>query len=159
GLLSGILTAFVVLKIPDLKVDPAVQSVYYQNQLEISQQLASMGNQISTNSTPSMPSLPYPTFHASESDRRVNILRLISLVCSLSAALLGMLLKEWAKNYMRIFQQSRNVLKTARIRLFLFEGIVPLPAVAEAVPGLIHISLLLFLWGLCDIILQIDTAV
>ncbi|KAF8469330.1 hypothetical protein DFH94DRAFT_775021 [Russula ochroleuca] len=101
GLLSGVLTgvtAFVVSKIQDLKVDPAVQSVYYQNQSaqmlnQISQQLASVGNQISTNSTPSMPSLPYPAFHATPSDRRVNIFWLISLVCSLSAALLAALVQ------------------------------------------------------------------
>jgi hypothetical protein len=34
-----------------------------------------------------------------------------------------------------------------------------LPSVAEFVPGLIHISLILFLWGLCDIILYIDKTV
>jgi Family of unknown function (DUF6535) len=83
GLLSAVLTAFVVPKIQDLKVNPADQSVYYQNQSvqrldQISQQLASVGNQISTNFTPS---LPYPTFHASASDRRVNIIWLISLIC------------------------------------------------------------------------------
>ncbi|KAF8474331.1 hypothetical protein DFH94DRAFT_635772, partial [Russula ochroleuca] len=164
GLLSGVLTAFVVPKIQDLKVDPAVQSVYYQNQSaqildQISQQLAAVGNQISTNSTPSISSLPAPIFHASASDRRVNIFWLISLVCSLSAALLATLVQQWVRAYMRIFQQSSNPLKTARIRLFLFEGTGLLPAVAEVVPGLIHVSLLLFLWGLCDIILQIDTAV
>jgi hypothetical protein len=153
-----------VPKIQDLKVDPAVQSVYYQNQSaqildQISQQLAAVGNQISTNSTPSISSLPAPIFHASASDRRVNIFWLISLVCSLSAALLATLVQQWVRAYMRIFQQSSNPLKTARIRLFLFEGTGLLPAVAEVVPGLIHVSLLLFLWGLCDIILQIDTAV
>jgi hypothetical protein len=44
---------------------------------------------------------------------------------------------------MRIFQQSSNPLKTARIRLFLFEGAERLPVVADAVPGLIHVSLIL----------------
>ncbi|KAH9998777.1 hypothetical protein BJV77DRAFT_712173 [Russula vinacea] len=120
GLLSGVLSAFIVPKIQDLKGDPPAKSA---------------------------------------SDRRVNIIWLISLVCSLSAALLATLVQQWVRAYMRIFQQSSKPLKTARIRLFLFEGTALLPAVAEAVPGLIHISLLLFLWGLCDIILQIDTAV
>ena len=102
---------------------------------------------------------PYPTFHASASDRRVNIYWLISLVCSLSAALLATLVQQWARAYMRIFQQSRNPLKAARIRLFLFEGAKRLPSVAEFVPGLIHISLIHFLWGLGDIILHIDKTV
>jgi hypothetical protein len=115
-----------------------------------------MGDQISTNSNPP---LPYPTFRPSASDRRVNILWLISLVCSLSAALLATLVQQWARAYMRVFQQSRNPLKAARIQLFLFEGAERLPSVAEFVPGLIHISLILFLWGLCDIILYIDKTV
>jgi Family of unknown function (DUF6535) len=119
----------------------------------ISQQLASVDQQISSNYT------PYPTFHASASDRRVNIFWLISLVCSLSAALLATLVQQWARAYMRIFQQSKDPLKAARIRLFLFEGAKRLPSVAEFVPGLIHISLILFLWGLGDIILHIDKTV
>ena len=122
----------------------------------ISQQLASAGSQIPTNLTP--PS-PYPTFHASASDRRVNIFWLISLVCSLSAALLATLVQQWYRAYMSVFQQSRNPLKAARVRLILFEGVERLPMVAEAVPGLIHVSVILFFWGLGDNILQIDKAV
>jgi hypothetical protein len=122
----------------------------------ISQQLASVGSQIPTNFTP--PS-PYPTFHPSASDRRVNIFWLISLVCSLSAALLATLVQQWYRAYMNVFQQSRSPLKAARVQLFLFEGVERLPMVAEAVPGLIHISLILFLWGLGDIILHIDKTV
>src|SRR6267154_6826217 len=123
GLFSVVLAAFVILKIPNLKVNPADQSAYYQNQTiqildRISQQLASGNGQISTNYTP--PS-PYPTFHPSASNRRVNILWLISLVCSLSAALLATLVQQWARAYMRIFQQSRNPLKAARIHTTNFE--------------------------------------
>jgi hypothetical protein len=158
GLFSAVLTAFVVPKIQDLKVNPADQSAYYQNQTayalgRISQQLASVDRETSSHYT------PYTTFHASASDRRVNILWLISLVCSLSAALLATLVQQWARAYMRIFQQSRNPLKAARIRLFLFEGAKRLPSVAELVPGLIHISLILFLWGLGDILFYIDKTV
>jgi hypothetical protein len=161
GLFSAILTAFVVPKIQDLKVNTADQSAYYQGQTvymlgQLSQQLASVGHEIPSNYTPP---LPYPTFHATASDRRVNILWLISLVCSLSAALLATLVQQWARAYMRIFQQSRNPLKAARIRLFLFVGAEGLPSVAEFVPGLIHVSLILFFWGLGDIIFHIDKAV
>ena len=161
GLFSGVLTAFVVPQIQTLQVNPADQSVYYQNQSvqmldRISQQLASVGSQIPTNFTP--PS-PYPTFHPSASDRRVNIFWLISLVCSLSAALLATLVQQWYRAYMNVFQQSRSPLKAARVQLFLFESVEGLPIMAEAVPGLIHVSVILFLWGLGDIILYIDTTV
>ena len=60
---------------------------------------------------------------------------------------------------MRVFQRSSNPLKTSRIRLFLFEGVELLPVVAEAVPGLIHVSLFLFFLGLGDTILNINTTV
>ena len=123
----------------------------------ISQQLASVGNQISTNFTPSS---PYPTFHPSASDRRVNIFWVISLICSLSAALLATLVQQWVRSHFPYnTRNSRNPLKTARIRLFLLENAKRLPVVAEAVPGLIHASLFLFFWGLGDLILHIDKPV
>lgn len=60
---------------------------------------------------------------------------------------------------MHIFQQASNPLQIARFRVYLFEGSERLPVLAEAVLGLIHTSLILFFWGLGDIILQIDTAI
>ncbi|KAI0276082.1 hypothetical protein BGY98DRAFT_919821, partial [Russula aff. rugulosa BPL654] len=163
GLFSAVLTAFVVLKIPDLRANPADQSAYYQNQTvytldRISQQLASIGNsdQISTNSNSP---LPYLTFRPSASDRRVNIFWLLSLVCSLFAAFLATLVQQWSKAYMHIYQQANNPLEIARFRVFLFEGSKRLPVLAEVVLGLIHSSLILFFWGLGDIILHIDMTI
>ena len=60
---------------------------------------------------------------------------------------------------MHIFQQASNPLQIARFRAFLFEGSERLPVLAEVVLGLIHTSLILFFWGLGDLILQIDTAI
>ena len=60
---------------------------------------------------------------------------------------------------MRIFQQPRNPLKAARIRLFLYEGASGLPLVAEIVPGLIHSSVLLFFCGLAILMFYIDKPV
>jgi hypothetical protein len=150
-----------VLKIRDLKVNPADQSTYYQNQTvqmldRISQQLASVGNQISTES---YSPLPYPTFHPSASDRRVNILWLLSLVLSLFAAFLATLVQQWSQDYLHVFQQASNPLQFVRFRLFLFEGSERLPALAETVHGSIHFSLVLFFWGLCDMIFYIDTTI
>ena len=55
------------------------------------------------------------------------------------------LVRQRARAYMRIFQQSRNPLMTARIRLFLSDGVQRLPSVAGSVPGLTHIFLIRFL--------------
>ncbi|KAH8989936.1 hypothetical protein EDB86DRAFT_1848022 [Lactarius hatsudake] len=112
GLFSAVLASFLVQSIQNLKVDPAKQSVYYQQQsvyyqqqsaallAQISQQIVSVALQASVSSTPQqvpVPSTsppPYPAFKPSFSDIRVNIYWLISLVCSLSAALLAILVQQ-----------------------------------------------------------------
>ena len=89
----------------------------------------------------------------------MNVYWLISLICSLSAALLATLVQQWVRAYMRIYQRSSNPLKTARIQVFLYESVEHLPVVAEAVPGFIHLSLILFFLGLADTVLNINTSV
>ncbi|KAI0293729.1 hypothetical protein B0F90DRAFT_1642227, partial [Multifurca ochricompacta] len=163
GLFSAVLTAFVVQSVQNLQANPAQQSVYYQQQsvqmlAQISQQIASLAPQLPVNST--LPS-PYPTFSPSSSDLRVNICWLMSLVCSLSAALLATLVQQWVRVYMRVFLRYSNLLKIARIRQYLFDGVERwhVLVVAEVVPALIHISLFLFFLGLCDSMLKNNTAV
>jgi len=145
----------------DLQVDPTRQSVYYQQQTvqmlaQISQQISSIGSQTPLNAT--LPS-PYPPFYPSASDSRVNVFWLMSLVCSLSATLLSALIQQWVRVYMRVSQRSGSPLKKARIRQYFFEGVERLPAVAELPPGLVHLSLILFLLGLADTVLRINTTV
>src|SRR6266853_4756618 len=160
SLLSAILTAFVVPKMQDLQVDPAQQSAFYQQQSvqmlsQISRQIASIGTQIPLNVTSP---LPY-TFYPPASDRRVSVLWLMSLVCSLSAAILSALVQQWVRAYMRVYQRSGNHLKKARGRQDFFEGVESLPVVAEAALALVHLSLILFLVGLGDGVLKIDTTI
>jgi len=160
-LFSAVLTAFVVPKIQDLGSNPALESVYYQNQslqilIQISQQIASIGTQIPLNVT--QPS-PYPIFHPSASDRRVNVFWLMSLVFSLSASLLATVVQQWTRSYLHVYQRSNDPLKTARIRMILYEGLELMPMMAEAAPGLIHVSVFLFFAGLADAILNVNTKV
>jgi hypothetical protein len=159
GLLSAVIAAFVAPKFQDLQVNPAQQAVYYQQQstqmiAQISQQIA--GTQVPLDATPIR---PYPTFHPSVLDRLVTVLWLLSLVCSLSAALLSALVQQWVRLYMRVHQQSSSPLQKARTRQYLYEGVESLPAVAEAAPGLVHISLILFLLGLGTAVLKTDIVV
>ncbi|KAF8262934.1 hypothetical protein EI94DRAFT_640160 [Lactarius quietus] len=201
GLFSGVLASFLVQSIPNLQVNPADQSVYYQNQsvyyqqqsayyqqqsvamlAEISQQLASIAPQVSISSiappisTPitvppssassavqqaSIPSIsppPYPAFKPSFSDVRVNAFWLVSLVCALSAALLAILIKQWVRRYMQVFERYDHPLKRARFRQFFFEGAHGMRNLAEAIPRLIHLSLCLFFVGLGDSMLNTNTA-
>lgn len=132
------------------------QSVALLNQ--ISQQLSALGGQapISVNLSPSGPAV-----NASSSDVRVNIFWFLSLVLSISAALLATLVQRWARDHMHIFRRYNHPLKIARVRQYLYEGAEGwyMPVIAEAVPGLVHFSLFLFLIGLADFLLHTNTTV
>ncbi|KAN0135153.1 hypothetical protein V8E53_007044 [Lactarius tabidus] len=141
GLFSAALTSFLIDSVNSLQVDPAQQMVYYQQQnvallAQISEQVASIAPQVSIPST--LPP-PYPDFSPSPSDVRVNAFWFMSLVFSLAAALLATLVQQW----------------------YLYEGVEGwyMPRVARSVPGLVHISLVLFFAGLVDSLLATYTTV
>ena len=137
--------------------------VYYQQQTvailaQISQQTSSIAPHVSI---PSTPPPPYPDFSPSSSDVRVNAYWFMSLVFSLSAALLATLVQQWVRDYMHVFRRYSHPLKSARLRQYLYEGAEGwyMPVVAEFVPGLVHISLFLFFLGLCDSLLTLNTTI
>ena len=80
----------------------------------------------------------------------VNSLWLLSLVISLTCALLATLLQQWARRYLNITQPRSCPHSRARIRVFFAEGVERffLPRIIEALPALLHISLFLFFAGL-----------
>ncbi len=137
--------------------------VYFQQQnvallAQISRQVSSIAPQVSI---PSAPPLPYPDFSPKPSDIRVNVFWFMSLVFSISAALLATLVQQWVRDYMHVFQRYSNPLKSARLRQYLYEGVEGwyMPVVAESVPGLLHVSLFLFFLGLGDSLLAVHTTV
>ena len=164
GLSSAVLTAFIIDRNQAIQPTPAQQSAFYQQQSvallnQISQQLSSLGAQIPVPSGDS--SLSGFTLSPSASDVQVNIIWIISLMFSLTAALLATLIRQRARDHMSIFQRYIDPLMVARIRHYLFEdsGDKYIPVLAEVVPGLVHISLLLFFAWLADFLLNIYTTV
>ena len=160
---SATLTSFLIHTKQNLQASPADKAVYYleQNAVmlnQISRQLASIGPQVVI---PSDPPSPYPTFQALSSAIRVNAFWFIALVFSLSAALLAILVRQWVRDYMHVFQRYSHPLKRARLRQYLHDGSYGwyMPVMAEAVPGFVHVSLFLFFIGLGDFALGIDTTV
>ncbi len=92
----------------------------------------------------------------------VNILWFLSLTISLTCAFLATLLQQWARRYIRITQPPRySRHKRARIRAFFFNGVEDLhfPAVVEALPSLLHLSLFLFFAGLLVFLSDIHSSV
>ncbi|KAH9961554.1 hypothetical protein BC827DRAFT_325325 [Russula dissimulans] len=163
GLFSASLTAFVIDSKQNLKPNPSDQMVYYLQQNvamlnQISHQVSSIAPQVSIPSTP-LP--PFPAFNPLASDIWVNVFWFMALIFSLSAALLAILVQQWVRDYMQAFQRYGNPLKSARLRQYLQEGSERwyMPVIAEAVPGLLHVSLFLFFAGLGDSVLNINTAV
>ena len=137
--------------------------VYYQQQnvallAQISKQVASITPQVSIPST--LPP-PYPDFSPNSSDVRVNAFWFMSLIFSLTAALLATLVQQWVRDYMHVFQRYSNPLKNARLRQYLYEGVERwyMPMAAESVPGLVNASLFLFFVGLGDSLFALNTTV
>ena len=108
----------------NLQVKPQDEMVYYLQQhsiilSQISQQLSSIAPQITI---PSTPPPPFPEFKPSPSDIRTNAFWFMSLIFSLIAALLAILVQQWVRDYMHVFQRYSDPLKSARLRQYLYEG-------------------------------------
>ena len=85
---------------------------------------------ISSTSPPS-----YPVFKPLSSDIRVNACWVVSLICILSAALFAILIKQWVRSYMQVFQQYDHPLKRARFRQFFLRVPVECETWPRQFPG------------------------
>ena len=91
-----------------------------------------------------------------------NSLLFLSLVISLSCALLATLLQQWARRYIRLTQPARRgPEKRARMRAFYADGVekMHIPWAVEGLPVLIHLSLFLFFGGLAIFLFNVDVEV
>ena len=135
---------------------------YLQQNVALLDQISKQILSIAPNVTiPSTPPSPFPSFKPSASNIRVNVFWFMALIFSLVAALLAILMQQWVRDYMHVFQRYSDPLKCARVRKYLHDGLEKgwMPNVAEAVPGFLHVSLFLFFVGLCDFVLNINTKV
>ena len=92
----------------------------------------------------------------------VNSLWFLSLVISLTAALLATSLQQWARRYVRITQPPRcSPEKRARIRAFFADGVdkLHIPWAVEGLPALLHLSLFLFFSGVLIFLFNINHTV
>ena len=85
----------------------------------------------------------------------------MSLVVSLTCALLATLLQQWARRYLKITQSRYTPDKRARIRAFFSEGVAKclLPWAVDALPTLLHISLFLFFAGLVVFLCNVNLTI
>jgi hypothetical protein len=135
------------VSVQDLKPDPQDTSAFYLE--NIFQLLA--GSNISRSSIPSAVIKP-PSFSPPTYAVWVNSFWSLSLVVSLTCALLATLAHQWARRYVRNTQPPRcSPEKRARTRAFFSEGAEKLylsRVVETTLPTLVHLSLFLFFGGL-----------
>jgi hypothetical protein len=80
----------------------------------------------------------------------INTVWALSLVLSLTSALLAILIRQWVRRYIELPLSPRLSSERARVRSYLFLGTVNfgMHHAVEAAPMLLHLSLLLFFIGL-----------
>jgi hypothetical protein len=129
------------VSVQDLKQNPQDTSNFY---------LANIYQAtINPNESSSLPASP-PQFTPPNYAIWVNALWFLSLVISITCALLATLLQQWARRYLKVTQPRYSPHKRARIRAFFAEGVDKflLPWAVEALPTMLHLSLFLFFAGL-----------
>ncbi|KAH9011965.1 hypothetical protein EDB83DRAFT_348331 [Lactarius deliciosus] len=143
GLFSAAVASLISVSIQDIRQNPQDTSNFYL--ANIYHTLADPASNIST----SLPASP-PPFLPPNYAVWVNTLLFLSLVISISCALLATLLQQWARRYLKVTQPRYSLHKRARIRAFFFEGVDKflLPWAVEALPTLLHVSLFLFFAGI-----------
>ena len=140
------------MSIQDLQQNPQDTSNFY---------LANMYRAtIYPNASSSLPASP-PPFTPPNYAVWVNAFWFLSLVISITCALLATLLQQWARRYLKVTQPRYSPHKRARIRAFFAEGVDKflLPWAVEALPTMLHISLFLFFSGLAVFLWNVNLTI
>lgn len=151
GLFSGVVSSFLLESYSALSPDPSDTTNFYLAM--ISQQISSPNNQNVT----ALLAVP-PSFTPDRSSIRVNILWTLSLVLSIFAALAATLVQSWLSRYTRLVSPPLKPYKTAAQRAFYFDGAMryKFPALADALPATLHVSLFLFLAGMVEYVIPMN---
>ncbi|KAI0705357.1 hypothetical protein C8Q76DRAFT_696881 [Earliella scabrosa] len=165
GLFSAVVTAFNIESYQLLQQQPedSVTAILIQ----ISSQLNSFSvNQNFINATTPANAANLPPFQPTAFAVRLNTLWFSSLVCGLLSASLGLLVKQWLREYLA---GSSNISRESiRIRQYRYEGLrswyVPeiilcLPILLQAALALFFVGLLDLLWTLHPIVATVVTAI
>jgi hypothetical protein len=143
------------VSIQDIRQNPQDTSNFYLE--NIYQALADRNKSNISSSPPASP----PPFSPPNSAVWVNALWFLSLVISLTCALLATLLQQWARRYLKITQSRYSPHKRARIRAFFSEGVEKclLPWAVDTLPTLLHVSLFLFFAGLVVFLCNVNLTI
>lgn len=159
GLFAATVATFFVDSYKTMQPDPAAATVVLLAHL--SQQISTIGNgsAVLPSTLPVDPSIFDPT--PSKSSTRVNVLWSLSLVLSLICALMATLVQQWSRRYLGRTKHRLSPAKRARLRAHLVKGVETfrMTAFVNAIPALLHMSVLLFLAGFIEYQLLINRVV
>ncbi|KAI0261951.1 hypothetical protein BC834DRAFT_893418 [Gloeopeniophorella convolvens] len=155
GLFSAAVATFLSNTYQTLQLDSQDASAFYL--ARISQRLTSDDGAQASTPVFSDPS----SFSPSASTVWVNALWFLSLVISLTCALLATLLQQWTRRYLRATQTPYQPYKRARIRSFYAEGVEKfhVPWTVEALPAMLHLSVFLFFIGLVIFLFPLNSTI
>ena len=152
GLFSAAVASLISVSIQDLQQNPQDTSNFYLANTYLAT--------INPNASSSLPTSP-PPFIPPNFAIWVNGLWFLSLVISITCALLATLLQQWARRYLKVTQPRYSPHKRARIRAFFAEGVDKflLPWAVEALPTMLHLSLFLFFAGLAVFLWNVNLTI
>ncbi|KAF7367828.1 hypothetical protein MSAN_00847200 [Mycena sanguinolenta] len=150
GLFSASLTAFIIESYKTLQPDPGDLTVAAISQLP--RQLAA------TAAGESLPEQTLSAFQPAVTSLVCNSLWFISLALSLTCALLATLVEQWAREFLHKTDMRPSPTRRARIFSFLYFGLkrFRMHTVVNAIPFLLHSSLLLFFAGLVVFLIPVN---
>lgn len=153
------LTAFIVESYSMLR--PSAMDKTNALLIQMSTQLNSFRiNTVFVNSTQSVITLPLPTsFRAVTSSVWINALWFLSLICSISAASLGMIVQQWLhENALDITGTSRDIV---RLRQYRYEALNDwhVGTIVAALPLLLLLASALFFFGLLILLWSLHHAI
>ena len=145
------MTTFIIESYKLLQEDPQGVSVALLQQ--ISTQLAAAAESSPT------PVVARSSFQPDSRSIRINVLWFSSLVFSLVSASIGILTKQWLREY--VSNAASSARESARIRQLRYEGFITwrIPLTIALLPILLQIALALFFIGLLDLLWSLDTVV
>jgi hypothetical protein len=159
GLFSAAVAALLAVTVQDIRPNPQDISTFYLSRIH--QQLSKQLNEPQDPIPTSLSNNPAQSFSAPTSAVWVNGLWFLSLVISLTCALMSTLLQQWARRYLEVAYPRYSPHKRARIRAFYSEGVEKLhvPWTVEALPTLLHSSLFLFFAGLAVFLFNVHLTI
>jgi hypothetical protein len=157
GLFSAVVATMIAVSIQDLKPNSQDTSAFYLKQIYLIQ----VNPNVSHPSNPPAVAEP-PVFSTPWRAISVNTFWFLSLIISLSCAMMATLVQQWVRRYIKVTRPVRcSPQERARARAFFTIGVAKfrLPSVVESLPTMVHLSLFLFFIGLINYLLNINIGV